>query len=254
MKGPGLRFSQLETLTGILFHNLWWKLPVSIDDLWYFYDHVLRVSDQGKQFGGYPRAFMEPLVQKFLFLVGRKFSNFKLENFYEIKIKKMNFSFHLNSLIINVVESWMNEWNENIPKWFFTFSKNIFLVPESTKESAKKRKVMGFEPWIMAHSDPSWLKSRTKEPQKQFRPLPNQTEPNFFLLVRHFYYSNAVNFCWLRWLIIVMNDFNSFRVQHYHFWCIVKILWYRLTIFVKISSKPGIRGPHLARIRLVERQ
>ena len=125
----------------------------------------------------------------------------------------MNFSFHLNSLIINVVESWMNEWNENIPKWFFIFSKNIFPVPKSTKESAKKRKVMGFEPWIMAHSDPSWLKSRTKEPQKQFRPLPNQTEPNFFLLVRHFYYSNAVNFRWLRWLIIVMNDLILFLMH-----------------------------------------
>ena len=49
-------------------------------------------------------------------------------------------------------------------------------------------------------------KSRTKEPQKQFRPRRNQTEPNFFLLVRHFYYSNAVNLRWLRWLIIVMND------------------------------------------------
>ena len=68
----------------------------------------------------------------------------------EIKMKKMNFSFHLNSLIINVVESWMNEWNENIPKWFFTFSKNIFLVPESTKESADKSK--GCKTWTMIYT------------------------------------------------------------------------------------------------------
>ena len=54
----------------------------------------------------------------------------------------MNCLFPLNSLINHVVESWMNEWSENILKWFFTFSKNIFLELESMKENSSKNVVI----------------------------------------------------------------------------------------------------------------
>ena len=56
----------------------------------------------------------------------------------EMKWKKMNCLFPSNSLINHVVESWMNEWSGNILKWFFTFSKNIFLEQESMKENSSK--------------------------------------------------------------------------------------------------------------------